>query len=112
MKPPLPMASHSASNAKYSSRCPCHGVPASIVRLLKNGETGMSTNGNAKMLDYVRTLRGWLSLVPEQNEREQFRQFLDLVDDGRHEIAMRLFDEEAARRAARLNEWRNGGEWI
>lgn len=104
--------SHVVCHAKIPARCPYHGVPASIVGLLKDGEPDMSSDGKAKMADYVRILRRWLSLVPRQTEQEQLRAFLDLIDDGKHAVAFRLFTEETSRRSIRDNEQRNDGEWM
>ena len=112
MKPASQRPSHTVCHAKIPERCPYHGVPASIVSLLKDGEPGTSPDGKAKMADYVRTLRRWLSLIPRQNEQEQLRAFLDLIDDGRHAVAMRLFKEETSIRSIRDNERRNDGEWM
>lgn len=112
MKPSDPKPSHVVCHAKNPARCPYHGVPASIVGLLKDGEPDMSSDGKVKMADYVRILRRWLSLVPKQTEQEQLRAFLDLIEDGRHAVAMRLFTEETSRRSVRDNEQRNDGEWM
>lgn len=112
MKPTSPKPSHVVCHAKVPERCPYHGVPASIVSLLKDGEPSTSPDCKAKMADYVRILRRWLSLIPRQTEQEQLRAFLDLIDDGRHAVAMRLFTEETSRRSIRDNERRNDGEWM
>lgn len=112
MKPTNQKPSQTVCHAKVPARCPYHGVPASIVSLLKDGEPDMSSDCKAKMANYVRILRRWLSLVPKQTEQEQLRAFLDLIEDGRHAVAMRLFTEETSRRSVRDNEQRNDGEWM
>lgn len=112
MKPTSQKPSQTVCHAKVPARCPYHGVSASIVSLLKDGEPSTSPDCKAKMADYMRILRRWLSLIPRQTEQAQLRAFLDLIDDGKHAVAMRLFTEETARRSIRDNEQRNDGEWM
>jgi hypothetical protein len=110
-KTPSTLSSHEGCHAKDPVHCPHHGVPeASKADGLKKEDPDSSSASKPKMTreEYTKAMRGWLSKASE----DQLRDFLKKIDDGKHELALKLFDEEVTRRSIRDNESKNGGEWM
>ena len=110
-KSPGTLSSHGECQAKDPAHCPHHGIPAAAKEDgLKKDEPDSSSKPKPKMTrrEYEDELKKWLSRASD----DQITEFLKKIDDGKHDLALKLFNDECTKRSIRDNESRNGGEWM